>query len=321
MSQRDFGWCFIGAGGITERVMNDFPHAQGSYPAAVWSRNFENAKKFAQAHGAKAYEEAAGAICDPDVKAVYIATPHPWHKEYSLLALRHKKPVLCEKPVTMNSAEALEIMEEAKKSGVYFAEGMWTRHNPCIKKILEWIKEGRIGKVRSLNAAFSFAAPPDPAGRLLNPALGGGALLDVGVYVIALSQFIFGGAKPDSILASAVNASTGVDGAVAMTLAYGDAIARLYCGVIASEPDCAIISGEEGYIYVPKFWAPRAASLNSKSLTEKFAPEFEGEGFQFEFDAIRNDILAGKTENEFLTREYSLRVMKIIDEVFTLIKR
>jgi predicted dehydrogenase len=310
-----FGWCFIGAGSITARVMKDFPHTAGSFAATVWSRSFEKAQAFAERYGARACQTAEEAIADPRVRGVYVATPHPFHREYTLLALKQGKAALCEKPLAMNRAEAEEMVSTARERGVYLMDGLWTRHNPVIKRVLSWIREGRIGAVRSLNAAFSFYHPFDPASRLHAPELGGGALLDVGVYVIALARFIFQ-SPPVSFSAAADFSSLGVDNLCAMQFKYGDgAIARLFSGIAASEPQDACIAGEGGHITIPKFWAPHSARLQSPEGEEIFEAAFPGEGFQFEFDAAAADVLAGKTENSLLPHRLSLDIMEVLDRV------
>jgi predicted dehydrogenase len=315
-----FGGCFIGSGSITERVMKDLPQTNGGYPSAVWSRNFENARKFAEKYGAAAYKTAEEAIGAPGVKAVYVATPHPFHRDYTLLALKQGKPVLCEKPLAMNLAEAREMVSTARESGTYLLDGLWTRHNPVIKQVLAWVKDGRIGKVRSLQASFSFYSPFDPVSRLHAPELGGGALLDVGVYVIALARFLFE-SKPVSISAAADFSPLGVDTLCAMQFKYGDgAISRLFGGISASEPQDACIAGEMGHILIPTFWKPKSASLHTKTGTESFESDFSGEGYHFQFDAAAADILAGKKENALVNHHMSLDIMELVDKVMEKIR-
>jgi predicted dehydrogenase len=316
-----FGWCFIGSGNITERVMKDLPRTRGGYLAAVYSRNFENTRKFAEKYGAVACKTAEEAMGAPGVQAIYVATPHPFHWDYTLLALKQSKPVLCEKPLAMNLAEAREMVTAARENGTYLLDGLWTRHNPVIKQVLSWVKEGRIGRVRSLQASFLFYSPFNPASRLFAPELGGGALLDVGVYVIALARFLFG-TNPVSVSADADFSSLGVDVLCAMQFKYGDgAIARLFGGIGASEPQDACIAGEMGYIHVPVFWSPKSASLCTKQGTERFEPGFPGEGFQFQFDAAADDILAGKKENDLVDHRTSLDIMEVIETVKEKIQR
>ncbi|MDR0555017.1 MAG: Gfo/Idh/MocA family oxidoreductase [Treponema sp.] len=312
------GWCFIGAGSIANRVAKDLPLADGSYAAAVWSRKFENAQTFAETYGAHPYKTAGEAMRDPAVKAVYVATPHPFHRDATLEALRLGKPVLCEKPLAMNLPEAQEMVNTAREKGIYLLDGLWTRHNPVIKQALAWVKEGRIGKVRSLQASFSFYNAFNPASRLHAPELGGGAVLDVGVYTIAMARFLFE-REPVEVSATANFSPLGVDTLCAMRFTYGDGtIARLFCGISASEPQDACIAGEAGHIIIPKFWAPRSARLHTSDAVETYAPGFSGEGFQFEFNAAAADILAGKKENDLVTHQMSLDILGLIDNVMKL---
>ncbi len=321
MDDRRFGWCFIGSGGITRRVMRDMGRTDGGYLAAVYSKTFENAKKLADEYGAKAYRAAAEAMDDPAVKAVYVATLHPSHKEYAMLALKKGLPVLCEKPIAMDLQDTNEIIACAKAEGAYLMDGMWTRHNPAVRKAMEWVKEGRIGRVRSLTAAFSFNRPFDASHRLFGKELGGGALLDVGIYVIAIARFLMDG-QPQKISALADFAPNGVDNLCAMNFQYQDgAVARLFCGLSVDEPQDAVVYGEKGFIRLPHFWAPKFAELTVEGKTECYEPGFEGEGFQFEFDAAMADIRAGRLENELLTHGLTRDLMDTVGKVFAAIER
>jgi predicted dehydrogenase len=220
----------------------------------------------------------------------------------------------------MNLAEAREMVTTAQNSGVYLLDGLWHRHNPVIKKVLSWVKEGWIGKIRSLQASFSFFSAHDPASRLHAPEMGGGALLDVGVYVIALARFLFE-SEPVEISAAADFSPLGVDTLCAMQFKYADgSIARLFGGIGTSEPQDACISGEGGYISIPTFWKPKSAVLHSPGETEIYETDFPGEGFNFEFDAAAADILGGKKENALLTHQMSLDIMGLIDKVMGKIK-
>jgi predicted dehydrogenase len=312
---KDFGWCFIGSGSITHRVMRDVPYTDGGFPASVYSRNFEHASAFAAQYGARAYHTAEEAMSDPDVKAVYVATPHPLHKEFSLMALRRGLPVLCEKPVSISYDDALEIIEAAKANDTYFMEGMWTRHNPVNKQVIEWVRSGRIGAPRALSADFAFYKAYDPASRLYDAELYGGGLLDVGIYTTSFSRFIFP-SPPKEVRALASFAPNGVDDRCAVLLQYEDgAITRMFFGISATGPQDATISGESGHIVVPKFWAPKSATLHTADGDEVFEPGFESEGFQYEFNAAMEDIRAGRKENALVTHADTLAAMEIIERV------
>jgi len=315
MNKKDFGWCFIGSGSIAERVTDDLlKYANGSYPAAVYSKTYANAQLFAGKYGAVAYKSAKEALLDPYVKGAYICTTHPYHKEYSVMALNMGIPVVCEKPMAMNAAEAKAMIDAANKNDTYLMEAMWMCHNPVIKQVIKCIDQGRIGKICSLSASFSTSSMYDSESRLFDPRKGGGALLDVGVYTVALAQAVFRD-MPVSVKADADLAPTGVDCVNAMIFKYADgAIARLFSATIADEPSHAYIAGQNGHIYIPKFWAPKKAVLSVKGKPEEILEgNFDGEGFQFEFDAAKEDILAGRKENKLISHEFTLKVMELLD--------
>ncbi|MDR1533098.1 MAG: Gfo/Idh/MocA family oxidoreductase [Clostridiales bacterium] len=316
-----FGWCFIGCGSITRRVLRDLPNTQsGSFPAAVYSRNFERARQFAQISGARAYRTAEEAMSDPEVKAVYVATPNSSHKEYTMLALERGLPVLCEKPLALTRGEAEEMIDMAVKKGVYLSEAMWTGHNPVIQWARSRIDDGRIGLVRSLYASFSFYHPFDMESRLYDPALGGGALLDLGVYTVALTQMVYG-FHPAIIDVMSAAAPTGVDKMCAVNFRYRTGgISRMFFGFTSTEPQDAIIGGEKGHIVIPHFWAPKSAALvrerpDEPRSTEAYQMDFPGEGYQFEFDAVVDDILRGRKQNSTISHKFSLAVMGLLDEI------
>lgn len=320
MADKKFGWCFIGSGSITSRVLNDFDKTDGAYLLSVYSRTYDNAKRLAQAYGAQAFESAEEAMAAPGVRGVYIATPHPMHKRYALMALERGLPVLCEKPLAMNYQDAEEMIKCARKNGVYFMEGMWMRFNPALGKALEWIGNGGIGRIRSLTASFSSRCAFDESSRLFNASLGGGSLLDVGIYALAFAHIVMG-APPVRASAVADYAPTGVDSQCAMTFQYdGGAIARLFCGISVCEPQDAYIYGEKGYIKLKKFWAPSAAQI-VRGNTETYDAGFAGEGFQFEFDAAMADIGAGRIENALMPHKLSLEIMKTADDCLREIAR
>ena len=315
MALNDFGWCFIGSGAITKRVLNDIlQYSKGSYPAAVYSQTYANARRFAKEYGCAAYESAEEALADTNVRAAYVCTTNPSHKKYTVMALNKGIPVLCEKPAALNASETGEMIEAAERGNTYFMEAMWTRHNPVIKQVITWVEQGRIGAVRSVNASFSFSHPYDPHTRLFDPGCGGGALLDVGVYTVAFAQFIFSD-MPVSVKTFADFTPSGVDAVNALLFKYANgAVARLFSGITADEPNDATIAGENGYIFIPHFWAPKKAVLAVKNEAEQiFDGRFQGEGFQFEFDAAKEDILAGRKENALVTHAHTLRVMELID--------
>ena len=313
-----FGWCFIGCGKIARRAADDFLHcAPGTHLATVYARNAERARAFAANYGAQACDTPEKAILAPDVRAVYVCTTNPSHKAYCLLALRLGKPVLCEKPVALDLPEAREVVETARKQGVYYMEGMWTRHLPAVRQALDWARQGAVGRLKSLSAVFAMSFPFDPTHRLFDPAQGGGAMLDIGVYTLALAHAVFG-VMPEVAQAVTEWAPTGVDSAMACALRYpGGALARLYFSTDAMEPNDAFIVGESGRIVLPQpFWAARQACLyTADRADETFCGDHPGTGMQYEFDAARADIEAGRLENALVTHDMTLGVMALMDRL------
>ena len=318
MNEKTFGWCFIGSGGIANKVTGDMAFANGSYPAAVFSRTYSNACKFAEKHDAKPYLSLEEAFEDPDVKAVYIASPNSSHKEHTLLALQYGLPVLCEKPLAISLQDANEVIRAAGKKKIYLLEGLWTRFNPVIRQVIGMVKDGRIGHVRSLSASFCIYKKYDPQARHFNPALGAGSLLDIGIYPILFACMVFDG-FPVRISAIADYAPNGVEHLISINLQYRcGAIARLFSGFSTNEPQDACIAGTDGYFTVPYLWKAKTARLHLLNSSEEdtiLDPGFPGHGYQYMFDAAMDDILAGRTENALVTHDLSLQVMKIIDQV------
>lgn len=316
MNNTPFGWCFIGSGSIAHRVQKDFAYLENAAILSVYSSTFEHARQFAGIAQAKAYRTLEEAVLAPGVDAVYVATPHAAHMDCAIAALQLGKPVLCEKPFAINGRQSQRMIEAARASGQYLMEGMWMRFNPCIIKALEWIQAGRIGKIVGLDAAFSGRLDDSWPDRMTNLSVGGGGLLDLGVYALALSQILFGG-KPDAIDASATFLPTGADAQCAMALRYGeDALARLYSGLMYTVPNDALIYGERGHIRIPSFAMPNTLELHpDKGDPEVFDAKKQGEGFQYEFAAAMADIRAGRMENGWISHRYTMDVMETMDAI------
>jgi predicted dehydrogenase len=242
--------------------------------------------------------------------------------ESSLLALEAGAPALCEKPFAVNLAQAERMISKAKEKKVYIAEGMWTRHNPVLKKVLEWISEGRIGEVRSFTADFAFNEPFDPSRRVHDYERAGGALPDLGVYNVAVSQFIFG-EKPEKISAMARFEGNGgdnnkIDTMCAALLGYKNGgIARLFAGTAVSAENGAAVYGEKGEIHIPSVAIPSEARMSAGGGETVYAPGvyYGDEFFKYEFDAVMDDIREGRLENGFVTHKHTLEVMRILDEI------
>ncbi len=215
---RTYNWAILGLGNIAHKFAEDLALVPGARLHAVASRSLDKAQAFAATYGVPhavgSYEDL---LAVPDLDAVYIATPHSEHHAHTLLCLRAGLPVLCEKAFALNARQAQEMIEVAQAQGVFLMEAFWTRFFPAIGHALELVRAGRIGEVKHLVADFGFAATYEPAGRLFDPVLAGGSLLDIGVYTLFISQLFLG--TPTTVRAVATPTGTGVDLSCAMALA------------------------------------------------------------------------------------------------------
>lgn len=310
-------WGILGTGNIAKQFAEGLTCLPDAELTAVGSRARETAEGFAGQFGVPhphaSYEDLAR---DPDVDAIYVATPHPFHKECSVLCLRAGKAVLCEKPFTVNAREAEEVIGVAREAKVFLMEAMWTRFIPLTGKVREWLVEGRIGEVRMLSADFGFRGGWRPEGRLLNPALAGGALLDVGVYTVSFASMVFGG-EPSRIAALAHMGETGVDEQSAMVLGYdGGGLAVLSCAVRTRTAGEVRIYGTDGSVLIhPPFWQPSAATLIAGGKEERVEIPFEGNGFNYEAAEVARCLREGKLESGIMPLDESLSIIKTLDRI------
>jgi predicted dehydrogenase len=312
---RPVRWGILGCGSIARQWAAAIPLVSGAELCAVGSRSLERAEAFALELGARRAHGTYLALAqDLEVDAVYVATPHPFHAQNVLLCLDHGKAVLCEKPFTLNAAEAKAVAARAKEKKLLVMEAMWTRFFPGMARVRELLADGAIGAVRFVTADFGFKARFDPHGRLFDPTLGGGALLDVGVYCVSLASMILG--KPNEVMAVATRAPTGVDAASAYLLSHpGGQIAVLQAAVTVNTPTEATISGEAGSIRLHSpFFKPSRITVSRKGdvdSTEEFA--FEGNGYQFEIAEFCACLSEGRLESTILPLRESVQVMETLD--------
>jgi len=310
-------WGIIGTGRIAHKFAEGLAALSDAELVAVGSRSEGSAERFGEEfnipHRHASYEALAH---DPQVDVVYVATPHPYHKDNTLLCLRNGKAVLCEKPFAMNSAEVAEMVNCARDRGLFLMEAMWTHCFPAMAKVRELIDGGAIGEVRLLEAKFCFRAGWNPEGRLLNPDLGGGALLDVGVYTVALAHMVFD-RSPTRISSMAHIGETGVDEQSSMILGYdGGAMAILTCAIRTSTPHEAAIYGTDGWIEIPPFfWQPDRIILNLGGREEVMTFNRLGNGYSFEAEEVMKCLREGKLESEIVPLERSVAVMDTMDRI------
>jgi predicted dehydrogenase/aryl-alcohol dehydrogenase-like predicted oxidoreductase len=270
-------WGILGTGSIARKFAAELPHSLTGRLVAVGSRSARNAAAFAAKFpGTRPHASYKALLADPEIQAVYISTPHPQHAEWAIAAAETGKHILCEKPLTLNHAEAMVVVEAARRHGVFLMEAFMYRCHPRTEKIAELVREGAVGKVRLLRASFGFAAGYNPESRLFNNALGGGGILDVGCYVTSVARFVAGAATgsafadPVEVRGSAIVCETGVDTVAVATLKFpGDILAELSCGVGLRQSNDLEIFGEEGMISVPSFWCPPGPILVHKYPSEE----------------------------------------------------
>lgn len=317
MEERVIKWGILGTGGIASAFARDLAFAKNTEKAAVGSRTEESAAKFAEEHGvSRAYGSYEELVQDPDVDVIYVATPHPFHKENVMACLRAGKAVLCEKPFTINSGELEEIIQFAREQKLFLMEAMWTKLLPPILKVREWIDRGEIGEVLLVKAEFGFRASRDPEGRLFNPALGGGALLDVGIYPVTFASMIFG-PNPEKILSTAHIGETGVDEQFSIIMTYPSGkTASLNGSFRVDLTNEAYIHGTEGSIQIPSFFSAKSATLYKKAVeAETFQDDRQSAGYAFEIEEAGRCLRQGLLESPVVPLDESLKIMKLMDEI------
>lgn len=315
-------WGIIAPGKIAAKFADALHAVDSAELYAVASRSSDRARAFAETHGASQwYADYTELVKDQDVDIVYVASPHTFHAEQATLALTHKKPVLCEKPVTLNYAQAAKLFDQAKLNNVFCMEAVWTRFMPVFEKISDWIASGQIGEVQMIRANFGFSFEFDPKGRLFDPNLGGGSLLDLGIYPITFAQLVLKDSFPKAISAVATKGVTGVDENLGMLLQYeSGVIATLSSTTRANTAYTATILGTKGKIEVPMFWCSESAELYSTNRAEEILvdkaefPHFCN-GYEWEIQEAQRCLVNRRLESEKMTWQSSLGVMKIMDEV------
>ena len=313
--QRPVRWGLLGAGHIAHKFAADLLLSPDCRITAVGSRSREKADRFATQfdipHRHGNYRDLAA---DSEVDVVYVATPHSLHRDHALLCLEAGKSVLCEKPFALNLKQAEEMTEAAQKADRFLMEAMWTRFMPHIAALRGAVESGAIGEIRTLTADFGFMGPGDPDGRLFSPALGGGALLDVGIYPVTLAFLLFG--PPQTVRSMAHIGGTGVDGQCGMLFGYGDGrLAVLSASVVARTGQEAVIAGSKGRIVVHAPWWSSGRFTVHRDGEEARTEEFPvaGSGFVYEIAEVVRCLVGGKRESETLPLSETLAVLSVMD--------
>ena len=315
MSQ--FKWGIIGTGGIARAFSNDIGFLSDNVIAAVGSRSLENAENFVKTiPGAKAHGSYDALINDSDIDAIYVATPHPSHKENVIAALNAGKSVLCEKPFAVNAHEAREMVAAAKANDVALMEAMWARFLPHYAKIREIVASGVLGQITTIHADHGQRLADQNIARLVEPSLAGGALLDLGIYPISFAHMVLG--IPQSITSSAVFTDKGVDAQTSLILDYANGSqAILNTTMIVQTPCTAVIAGLNGYLEVNRtFYNPTSMRLTLFDGTvTNYPSDYKGYGFREQAVEFARVVKSGAKESPILTWADTIAIMEIMDTV------
>jgi predicted dehydrogenase len=312
-------WGIIGTGSIARKFAIGLrPLSADCALMAVASRTQVSADQFGEEFNVPHRHVGVETIAaDPEVDVVYIASPHPMHMNHTLECLAGRKAVLCEKPFALNASQAARMVEYAKSTRVFLMEAMWTHCFPAMAKVRELVAAGGLGEVRLVQSSFCFRSNWNPDGRLFSPALGGGALLDVGVYDLALAQMVYR-RRPSRISSMAHLGETGIDEQSAMILGYDNgAMAVLTCAIRTNTIHEAAIYGTEGFIRIPHmFWQPdRLILKRGAGPEEELIFSRLGNGYSFEAAEVTDCLRNGELESRIVPLSTSLDIMKTMDEI------
>uniref|UniRef100_A0A3Q3KT83 Trans-1,2-dihydrobenzene-1,2-diol dehydrogenase n=1 Tax=Mastacembelus armatus TaxID=205130 RepID=A0A3Q3KT83_9TELE len=317
-------WGLCSAG----KISHDFTVALKTLPpedhqvVAVAARNLEDAQEFASKHGiSRAYGSYEELARDPNIDVVYVGVIHPYHLSTCLLFTKAKKNVLCEKPLAMNAKEVKEILASAKMNNVFFMEAVWTRFFPISVEIRRLLAQGEVGEVKMVRAEFGSEQMHIP--RSVQKELGGGALLDIGIYCLQLICMVYNGEKPERIQATGFCLETGVDETVVVTLKFSNnRLAVFTCSLRVQLPNDAIIVGTKGIIKIPAhMWCPTSMVVNGKE-TQYPLPEpslplnfTNSTGLRYEAEEVRQCLLKGLKESSVMSHADSLLLAEMEDEI------
>jgi len=309
-------WGIVSAGRIARQFCSDLRFVEGAVAAGVAARKIEDAEAFkAEFQVEQAFATYEEMFNHPDIDAVYIATPHTFHLEHSLAAIKAGKHVLCEKPVTVSVAQMQQIRDAATEAGVFFMEAMWTYYLPAMQQAKAWVDAGRIGEIKHVKADFGYPVPYLPEQREFNPDLGGGCLLDMGIYPIAIAQY-FLGQHYRNMQVSSKMAPNGVELDLSWTMEFDTGTATLGTSFDCRLPNVAYIIGDGGYIEIPDaFRASECRLYVIDDLVDEFKAPRESNGLDYETRAVGELIANGELESPIVPHSTSLWFQKVMEEV------
>jgi predicted dehydrogenase len=310
-------WGVLSTGRIAEQFAQDFRFVEGGEIVAVSSRTVANARKFADQFGiGTVHAAAADLYADPQVDAIYIATPHTLHLQNTLDSIAAGKAVLCEKPLTTNVEDCLQISAAADRQSVYVMEAMWTWFLPAIREAKRWLDAGRIGRLVQIKVDFGYPQRPySPDRREYDARLGGGALLEMGIYPVAL-LWLFLGRQPDNLEVMSRHAPNGVEDDLTAILDFGDCLATIGTSFRSKMQNCAYLIGEDGYIAIPDFWRANECLLfELDECKERFCDDRESIGLNFETQAVIDDLAVGLNASPVVSLNDSLAFQQMMARI------
>lgn len=310
-------WGIIGLGNIAHQFAKDLILIEDAELVAVASRSLEKSQEFAKEYQCnKAYSSYNDIINDPEIDILYIATPHSSHAVLTIKALQNNKHVLCEKPIALNYADALQMINASKANKKFFMEAFWTRFNPSFREAFSKIIKGEIGEVKYINADFAFYADKleGIGNRKTDMNLGGGSLLDIGVYPLFLCYVVLG--IPTEILAKSNFHQTGADLQTSMILQYDNAQAILHSSFVSTSNIKATINGTKGRINLNTLWhQTQSYTLTIADHEEEIVLPTKGKGFTYEIEECNQCIRENRIESNLWSHQNSLDLIKIVDQV------
>ncbi|PKV50956.1 putative dehydrogenase [Aquimarina sp. MAR_2010_214] len=309
-------WGIIGCGKIAHKFANDLKSVPNAKLYAVASRNIKKAKEFGKKYQASTYYGSYEELSkDSNIDVVYIATPHVFHYENTVMCLNHKKAVLCEKPFAMDTVQVEEMIALAKKNKVFLMEALWTYFLPHYTYVLNIVTSNELGKVKTLKADFGFTTPFDPEGRVFNKKLGGGSLLDVGIYPLFAALTILG--YPEEVNAKATIGKTGIDEDCSIQLQYKNgATASLFSAVTKETDTTAILEFEKGSIIInSRFHEPSSITILKEGKSELIEFNVTTNGYNYEAIHVQEMLLQNRKESTVMSFEKSLQLINLLDTV------
>jgi len=311
-----FNWGILGAGKIAEKFAQDLKTVDKAVLYAIASRSLVRAKEFAEKHELKiAYGSYLELVEDKHVDIIYVATPHIFHYEHSILCLEHHKAVLCEKPFGINLGQVEAMISMAKEKNVFLMEALWTEFLPHFKFVLELTKSKEYGELLKIQADFGFNATFNAEKRLYNKELGGGSLMDVGIYPVFLALSLLG--NPENIVAKATIGITGVDENCSIKLSYPNGVeAKLFSAINETTPTTARLQYEKATVIInSRFHEPTSVSIRTKEKLETKEFPVKTHGYNFEATHVQNMLEENKTESNLMTFKKSKQLISILDRI------